>query len=275
MIPENIDIFYLLQIAVKAGSKIVQVYEKDFVIEYKADNSPLTEADRGANDIITGELQNLYPRVPILSEENKEIPYEMRKRWEYLWLIDPLDGTKEFVKRNGEFTVNIALVQKGRPVLGVIYAPVKDTLYFGQEGIGAYKLLKCDKLSNCKDISDVFPYSQKLPLDNSARPFTIVGSRSHMSKETQEFIEKQETAHGRIEILSIGSSLKFCIIAEGKADIYPRFGPTMEWDTAAGQAIVELTDGKVMETEGIQHQGNKSLRYNKESLLNPWFIAQR
>ncbi|MGR3220333.1 MAG: 3'(2'),5'-bisphosphate nucleotidase CysQ [Candidatus Anammoxibacter sp.] len=270
MIPKNINILDVLKIAVNAGENILQVYEKDFTVEFKADNSPLTMADKESDDIITGGLMNLYPEIPLLSEESKEVPYEERKSWEYFWLIDPLDGTKEFVKKNGEFTVNIALIFNGKPLLGVIYVPVKDTLYFGLEGAGSYKLANSKELDNCNNSSDVIAASQKLPIDNASKPYTIVGSRSHMSDETQEFIKKKEAEHGNVEIMSIGSSLKLCMVAEGKADIYPRFGPTMEWDTAAGQAIVVYADGNVLEVEN-----NKSLEYNKENLLNPWFIAGR
>ena len=192
------------------------------------------------------------------------------KNWEYFWLIDPLDGTKEFVKRNGEFTVNIALIFNGSPVLGVIYVPVKDTLYFGSEGLGSYKLTKGENLNGCNNLEEVVKVSQKLPIDNIDRPFTIVGSRSHMSDETREFIEKKEAEHGNVDIMSIGSSLKLCMVAEGKADIYPRFAPTMEWDTGAGHAIVEFANGYVLKAEN-----NEALKYNKENLLNPWFIVGR
>ncbi|MGR3176485.1 MAG: 3'(2'),5'-bisphosphate nucleotidase CysQ [Candidatus Anammoxibacter sp.] len=270
MIPENINIFEVLKIALKAGEEILQVYGKDFSVEYKADNSPLTLADRQSNEVITGGLTKIYPEIPLLSEESKEVPYEERKSWEYFWLIDPLDGTKEFVKKNGEFTVNIALVFNGKPLLGVIYVPVKDTLYFGLEGFGSYKLMNSKKLDNCNNVEDVIAASQKLPISELDKPFTIVGSRSHMSDATREFIERKEAEYGNVDIMSIGSSLKLCMVAEGKADIYPRFGPTMEWDTAAGQAIVEFANGNVLETEN-----NKSLEYNKENLLNPWFIVGR
>lgn len=270
MIPKKIDIIDILQIAVKAGCEILKVYDKNFAVEYKGDKSPLTEADKRSNEIILDKLKSLFPEIPILSEESKEVRYGTRKGWECFWLIDPLDGTKEFVKKNGEFTVNIALVKNGKPVLGVIYVPVKEILYFGQEELGAYKVEKCTNFNEHKNIETVIQFSQKLPIDRAGRPFTIVGSRSHMSEETQEFIKKLETEHGIVEIISIGSSLKLCLVAEGKADIYPRFGPTMEWDTAAGQAIVEISGGKVTKAEN-----NESLEYNKENLLNPWFIVQR
>ena len=270
MIQKKIEIIDILKISVKAGHEILQVYDKDFKVEYKDDKSPLTEADKRSNEIILNELNSLFPEIPILSEESKEIQYNTRKGWECFWLIDPLDGTKEFVKKNGEFTVNIALIRNGKPVLGVIYVPAKEILYFAQEELGAYKVEKCINLDEHRNVETVIQLSQKLPIDIAGKAFTIVGSRSHMSEETLDFIKKLESEHGKAEIISIGSSLKLCLVAEGKADIYPRFGPTMEWDTAAGQAIVEISRGKVTKAEN-----NEPLEYNKENLLNPWFIVQR
>lgn len=270
MIPKEVDLFNILQTAHEAGNVILKIYAKYFEVEFKDDNSPLTKADQKANSVITGNLIKAYPNIPILSEESKAIPYKKRKDWEYFWLIDPLDGTKEFVKKNGEFTVNIALVHKGKPILGIVYVPVKEVLYFGQEVSGAYKLESASILDNCKNMEDVIKNSMKLPLDYPGRSFTVVGSRSHMSNETMDYIRKLEKEHGKIDILSVGSSLKICMVAEGKADVYPRFGPTMEWDTCAGQAVAEFSGCKVFE-----ECENKPLRYNKENLLNPWFIVQR
>lgn len=271
MIPENINLFNLLQVAVNAGKMILKIYEKDFTVEYKEDESPLTEADQQANKVITDELTKLYPEIPILSEESKAAPFETRNKWDYFWLVDPLDGTKEFVKKNGEFTVNIALINKGRPVLGIVYVPVKHVLYFGGQGIGSYKTEDSSLLNNCKTIKDAINISKKLPLEKDAdRPFTVVGSRSHMSDETRDYINDQEKKHGKIDVISIGSSLKLCLVAEGKAEVYPRFAPTMEWDTGAGHAVVEFSGAKVIKAEN-----KEPLEYNKENLLNPWFIAIR
>ncbi len=274
--------------AKEAGDAILEVYNSNFSVEKKEDNSPLTIADKRSHEIITKHISQLtnqkaYITHHILSEEGKDIPYEERKNWEYFWLIDPLDGTKEFIKRNGEFTVNIALIHKGKPVLGVIYAPVLKVFYFAAKGIGSYTLLnKNDVISDTKldmknkeSVEVLKKISQRLPLDerpatasNSSSTITIVASRSHLSKETEDYINSLRQKHREIELISVGSSLKFCLIAEGKADIYPRFAPTMEWDTAAGQAIIEELKGKV-----IDFGAGIPLKYNKENLVNPWFVA--
>ena len=267
---KKIDILKIAQTAIRAGDGILKIYEKDFEVEYKADDSPLTEADKISNEIIIDELNKVFPEIPVLSEESKEVPYEQRKNWGYFWLIDPLDGTKEFVKKNGEFTVNIALIHGSKPVLGVIAVPVKGTLYFGIEGVGSFKSSMGPEILKYNEQSQLIENSEKLPVVSSPRPYTIVGSRSHMSDETQEFIAKKKKEHGNVDILSIGSSLKLCMVAEGRADIYPRFGPTMEWDTGAGHAIATASGAKVFEpVEG------KPLLYNKENLLNPWFVVER
>jgi len=207
--------------------------------------------------------------VPILSEEGKEIPYDERIKWEYFWLVDPLDGTKEFIKRNGEFTVNIALIHKHKPVLGIIYIPVKDVFYFATINFGAYKLENSGILTENLSIEELIDKSQKLPLNsNDKTTLTVIGSRSHTSEEFTEFVKQLNQKHENVEFISSGSSLKLCLVAEGKADVYPRFGPTMEWDTAAGQAIVEQAKGTVMEAET-----NEPLNYNKSNLLNPFFIV--
>jgi 3'(2'), 5'-bisphosphate nucleotidase len=209
----QIDIQDVIAIAKEAGDAIMQVYKQDFEVEYKQDNSPLTLADKNANDIIEDGLNQLSVNFPILSEEGDDIPYEDRKHWEYFWLVDPLDGTKEFVKKNGEFTVNIALIHKDTPVLGVVYAPALDMCYWAKKGKGAFK------------------DGQKLPIKtvHQRNTYKIVASRSHMSDETQAFIDAIDTQKEK-ELISIGSSLKICLVAEGEADIYPRLGPTMEWD---------------------------------------------
>jgi len=239
-------------IAREAGSAIMEIYQKDFSVEFKDDNSPLTEADIVSNRIICSGLEKQYPHIPILSEENQEILYSVRKEWDYYWCIDPIDGTKEFIKKNGEFTINIGLLYKGRPVLGVVYAPFLNEMYDAKKGFGAYK------------------NGKKLPLKVNVNPkkkLTVVASKSHLSKETQDFIDTLDTEE--IEQVSKGSSLKICMVAEGVADIYPRLAPTMEWDTAAAHAII-LEVGKEM----IRYVDRKPLIYNKENLLNPWFIVR-
>ncbi|MCF6330693.1 MAG: 3'(2'),5'-bisphosphate nucleotidase CysQ [Sulfurimonas sp.] len=247
---DKIDIEDIKSIALDAGNLIMEIYNKDFTIEYKDDKSPLTEADIKSNELICKALKKLYPTIPIMSEENKEVNYEIRKDWEYYWCIDPIDGTKEFIKKNDEFTINIALVHKGIPVLGVVYAPALELMYCSKQGHGAYK-------------NDV-----KLPINREDDTFVIVASKSHMSNETQTFVDEIKTDKVK-ELISMGSSLKLCLVAEGKADIYPRLAPTMEWDTAAAHAIV-LESGKKV----LQYDENKSVLYNKENLLNPFFVVK-
>ena len=242
----------VVSVAKKAGNAIMRIYKKDFSIEYKDDKSPLTEADTKANEIICSSLEKLYPSIPIMSEENKQADYEERKEWGYYWCIDPLDGTKEFVKKNGEFTVNIALIHKDTPVLGVVYAPVLGDMYSAKKGEGAFK------------------NDEKLPLQVNTNPkekLFVVVSKSHLSQETQEFIDSLDTK--TVQQVSKGSSLKLCMVAEGVADIYPRLAPTMEWDTAAADAIVREA-GKMT----YQLKNNQPLIYNKENLLNPWFVVR-
>jgi len=259
--------------AKRAGEAILDVYDSDFEVEQKDDKSPLTLADKESNEIIENVLEQTVTvnnsTVPILSEEGKEISYEDRKKWEYFWLVDPLDGTKEFVKRNGEFTVNIALIHKHKPVLGIIYIPVKDVFYFAAVNFGTYKLENSEILTDDLSIEELLDKSQKLPLDNNNKTsFTVIGSRSHTSEEFSEFMKRLNEKYENVEFISSGSSLKLCLVAEGKADVYPRFGPTKEWDTAAGQAIVEQAEGTVIDT-----QTNEPLSYNKSNLLNPFFIV--
>ena len=259
--------------AKRAGEAILEVYDSDFAVEQKDDKSPLTLADKRSHEIIEKVLEQTVTvnnsTVPILSEEGKEIPYDERIKWEYFWLVDPLDGTKEFIKRNGEFTVNIALIHKHKPVLGIIYIPVKDVFYFAAINFGAYKLENSGILTENLSIEELIDKSQKLPLNsNDKTTLTVIGSRSHTSEEFTEFVKQLNQKHENVEFISSGSSLKLCLVAEGKADVYPRFGPTMEWDTAAGQAIVEQAKGTVMEAET-----NEPLNYNKSNLLNPFFIV--
>lgn len=266
---KNILIF-AVRAAIEAGAKIMNVYtdpEADFEIEKKADNSPLTIADRKAHEVITGILAET--NIPVLSEEGKKLPYETRKNWNKLWIVDPLDGTKEFIKKNGEFTVNIAYVVNGTPQAGVIYIPVKEELYIADCEYGSYKLSGIKSVSENDTIDSLIEKGVKLPVKENRDEFVIVASRSHLSPETEEFIEMMKSQHASVQTVSKGSSLKLCLIAEGKADVYPRFAPTMEWDTAAGHAIIRAAGKEVYHTDGTT-----PLSYNKEDLLNPWFIAK-
>ncbi|MDG1278230.1 MAG: 3'(2'),5'-bisphosphate nucleotidase CysQ [Algoriphagus sp.] len=236
--------------ALAAGKEILSVYySEDLGVEIKSDDSPLTKADQAAHKCIVGSLEQTD--FPILSEEGKTIPYEIRKDWEYFWMVDPLDGTKEFIKKNGEFTVNIALIHDGQPIMGVVYAPVLDLMYWGNKKEGAWK-----QEGNGGIV--------KLEKPESTEVKTIVASRSHLSPETQEFIDQ----YPGVEVISMGSSLKFMLVAEGKAQLYPRFAPTMEWDTAAAQAIVEASNFKV-----VSYPDMLELVYNKTSLLNQNFLV--
>lgn len=254
--------------AIRAGWKILDIYNnEDFNVEFKKDNSPLTIADKAAHEIIAKELNNTD--IPVLSEEGKHQDYAERKNWDYLWVVDPLDGTKEFIKRNGEFTVNIALIHEQKAVMGVIYSPVLKTLYFNFLNGDTYMVNDVQTDDTKGDIvEEVLAKKLKIPRQMS-RNYSVVASRSHLSDETKAFIDKLKTKYADIEIVSMGSSLKLCLIADGSADIYPRFAPTMEWDTAAGHAIVKGAGGNV-----INHETNKEVIYNKENLLNPWFIAE-
>ncbi|HZG73363.1 MAG TPA: 3'(2'),5'-bisphosphate nucleotidase CysQ [Chondromyces sp.] len=265
----SINLLDITVLSMKAGQKIMEVYQSDFAVESKEDQSPLTLADQQSHEVIVSELQRLYPEIPVLSEEGKRLPYEERKDWEYLWIVDPLDGTKEFVKRNGEFTVNIALVHHGYPVVGVIYAPVLDIAYVAKEGLGAFKAENLNGKTFSSE-EEFLRYSQKLNAGELNEEISVMASRSHMSAETEEYIGQLKETYGEARLTSAGSSLKLCLVAEGKADVYPRFAPTMEWDTAAGQAIVEQAGGQVLRTDSQER-----LSYNKENLLNPWFIAKK
>ncbi len=265
----------LLAVAIKtailAGKEITGVYANEIAVEIKDDKSPLTEADKRSHLKIMEGLKETM--LPVLSEEGKMIPFEERNKWKLFWMVDPLDGTKEFIKRNGEFTVNIALIKGNTPVAGVIYAPIINSLYFGAEGMGSYKI-EADydylmHLALSQNITDKFiSVAQKLPIKNEDRKYTVVASRSHMSEETQEFIEELRKKHGDLDLISKGSSLKLCLVAEGSADVYPRFAPTMEWDTAAGQAIALYAGYSV-----VNPTESTPIVYNKTDLLNPWFVV--
>ncbi|MDJ0656282.1 MAG: 3'(2'),5'-bisphosphate nucleotidase CysQ [Xanthomonadales bacterium] len=242
----------VLDICGVAGSRILEIYDTEFEVETKDDQSPLTQADLASHRVIVDGLRELTPGTPILSEESREIPWAERSQWTEYWLVDPLDGTKEFVKRNGEFTVNVALIRDGWPVLGVVLAPVLGDAYFAAEGLGAFRRSGDEdpEMIRCR-----FP---------AHSPVTVAGSRSHAGERLQGFLSRI----GTHELVSMGSSLKFCLVADGRADLYVRLGPTSEWDTAAAQAVVEQAGGRVTNT------AMQRLRYNaKESLLNPEFLV--
>ncbi len=260
-----------IQAALDAGQEIMKIYSdpnSDFNVERKADNSPLTIADKAAHLRI---VDILSPSgVYILSEEGRDHSYGERSQHSTLWIVDPLDGTKEFIKRNGEFTVNIALVTNGTPVAGVVYLPVKQILYFASAQIGSYKLEGISAENSLDTVEEYISKSQKLPLATSRDKYTIVASRSHLSPETQEFIDQLTEQHGQVECISQGSSIKLVLVAEGSADIYPRFAPTCEWDTAAGDAVARCAGAEV-----VRKDDQKPLMYNKEDLLNPHFIVRK
>lgn len=242
----------IVDIAKQAGDAIMTVYHSDdFNVELKNDNSPLTKADIAANDVIVAALEQLTPDIPILSEESAKVPYEERKAWSTFWLVDPLDGTKEFIKRNGEFTVNIALIKDGQPVLGVVVAPVLQRSYFAAKGVGAFKQQGNE------------PAKQIQTADHQGQQLKVVASRSHAGPDLQGFLDNL----GDHDVVSMGSSLKLCLIAEGAAHLYPRLGPTMEWDTAAADAIVRIAGGQVTKLD------KTPLQYNKPDLLNPYFMV--
>lgn len=262
----NKNLAIAIQASVKAGEAIMEVYNTEFDVEIKDDKSPLTMADKKANDIINSFLKPT--QIPIISEENKQIDYEVRKSWETCWIVDPVDGTKEFIKRNGEFTVNIALVNNGKPLIGVIYVPVSKIIYLAD--VTKNEAYKAELETHDASVEDIKTLMKPLQPKVKNNHIEVVGSRSHMSDETLNFVSELENNGNRVSIVSKGSSLKFCLVAEGNADIYPRFAPTMEWDTAAGQAICNAVGVKV-----ISEETKKSLAYNKENLLNPWFIVSQ
>lgn len=253
--------------ALQGGKEILEVYNSDFAVEHKDDKSPLTEADKRAHNKIVEVLEDT--NLPLLSEEGKDIPYEERSEWDEFWMVDPLDGTKEFVKRNGEFTVNIALIMGRFSYAGVIYVPVKNTLYFGMDGFGAYKVENVPAEGKMQDIDEWVAAGTPLPMARPEGPIRVVGSRSHMNEDTEKFVGALEKKYGAVEIVSMGSSLKICLVAEGSADVYPRLAPTMEWDTAAGQAIATAAGMEVLNAKT-----KMDLLYNKENLLNDWFLVK-
>jgi 3'(2'), 5'-bisphosphate nucleotidase len=302
----------VIDAALRAGDAILRIYERDFDVARKADESPLTEADKAAHHIIVDALADTG--LPVLSEESEEVSYEKRRSWSRFWRVDPLDGTKEFIKKNGEFTVNIALIENGRPVLGVVYAPVLQTVYYGvQADNGEHGAWRADNCAG-KPVSEIFNSAISLPLSSDLCPpssdLRVVASRSHCNEETKTFIADLEEAYGAVELVSSGSSLKLCMAAEGSADIYPRIAPTMEWDTAAAQAVVEAAGGRVVKYDAavpaatyLTHDAGSrersdcngegssrhapcamphapcpvlhALCYNKPDLLNPHFVVSR
>lgn len=242
----------VIALAKQAGRRILDIYGTDFQVDIKEDDSPLTQADLAANDCLVNGLTGLKPRHPVISEESVSVPFSERSAWKSCWVIDPLDGTKEFIKRNGEFTVNVALIFEQEPVLGVVYAPVPGLCYFAAEGCGAYK-----------QIGDQTPTAIRVK-ERLNSHVTVVGSRSHQTVPLMLFLSRL----GEHELTSMGSSLKLCLVAEGSADLYPRIGPTSEWDTAAAHCIVKEAGGRVTDLQG------QELRYNaRESFLNPYFLA--
>ncbi|MCB9034933.1 MAG: 3'(2'),5'-bisphosphate nucleotidase CysQ [Chitinophagales bacterium] len=247
----------IIAIANQAGKEILNIYHKDFSIEYKDDKSPLTEADKVSNQIIVDGLKNLTPNIPIISEENKLIDFETRKTWQQCWLVDPIDGTKEFIKKNGEFTINIALIENHEPILSVLFVPAQNKMFYAQKNKGAF-LIENNQ-------------TKQLHIRNLAEDgvLKIVGSRSHQTPELLAYVDEQKQNYSNVEFVAAGSSLKFCLIAEGIADVYPRLGPTMEWDTGAGQLIATEAGAEVLVFETKQ-----VLQYNRANLLNPYFIVK-
>lgn len=254
----NIDIAIIKKIAQEAGEAIMEIYNSDFAVEVKEDKSPLTVADKASNEVIVNSLQSHYPSIPIISEENKLTSYNERKGWNYCWVVDPLDGTKEFINRNGEFTVNIALLKGNEPVLGVVYVPAQAKTYFAKKGEGAFLI--------DGEASPIRLTVRKLANDGVLK---VVGSRSHNSPEVDAYVNQLKEKFPRVEFVAAGSSLKFCLVAEGKADVYPRLAPTMEWDTCAGQVVATEAGAEVLRYPELTPLG-----YNKENLLNPYFIVR-
>jgi 3'(2'), 5'-bisphosphate nucleotidase len=270
---ENIE--RAVKAALDAGAAILEIYEQDFEVEYKADASPLTSADKASHAIIVEALEQTP--YPVLSEESAKVDYEERRNWDTYWLVDPIDGTKEFIKKNGEFTVNIALIENGKPVMGVVYVPVKDTLYIGSSA-GAGKVVDCVG----REASELISSAEKIAVSGTPKgALKVVASKSHCNDETLQFIEELEEEFGAAKRVSRGSSLKLCMIAEGSADIYPRIAPTMEWDTAAAHAVVSAAGGRVFEYADAMSASSyrtqstliSDVPYNKENLLNPYFVV--
>ena len=257
MLPNNKLLLDVCNVSIEAGKEILNFYNNDIEVTHKEDLSPLTKADLASNKIILESLTKLNSNIPILSEESL-VDWSIRKNWKKYWLVDPLDGTKEFIKKNGEFTVNIALIEDNNPILGVVYVPAKSLLYLAEKNKGSFKTNTKDKLENFEGIQKIIVSSQ------TNRP-RVIGSRSHSNATFDNWVKEK---FPKAEIVQAGSSLKFCLIAEGEADIYPRFGPTSEWDIAAGHMIVDEAGGKIRTFQ------NNSIKYNtKENIINPEFYA--
>lgn len=255
--------------ALKAGDEILRIYNTDFDVETKSDNTPVTIADKASGKCIASVLTE--SGIPVISEEEEIEDYAVRKSWNQVWIVDPLDGTKEYVKRNGEFAVNIALVEEKLPVIGVIYIPVTRDIYFAAKGLGSFKITQHDLIYELtrKNIADhIFEFAKKLPLQKPPISYTVVASRSHLSREVNERINELRRLYGQVDIISVGSSIKQCWVAEGRAHEYPRFGTTMEWDTAAGQCILEQAGSAL-----VDYETRKPMVYNKENMKNSFFIA--
>jgi len=249
--------------ALKAGEEILRIYETDFYVETKSDKTPVTIADKTSGQIIGRMLESTG--IAVISEEETLADYQQRQHWQQVWIVDPLDGTKEFVKRNGEFAVNIALVKDQKSVLGVIYAPVLKELYFASDA-GSFKSLAVHGQSN---VETLMSEAVKLPSNKLPKDYTVVASRSHLSREINDYIARLKQLYGTINVVNTGSSIKQCWVADGLAHEYPRFGTTMEWDTAAGQCILEQAGGALLDLESQQ-----PLSYNKENMQNPYFVAK-
>ena len=257
MIPNNKLLLDVCNVAIEAGKEILNFYNNEIEVTHKQDLSPLTKADLASNKIILESLTKLNSNIPILSEESL-VDWSIRKNWKKYWLVDPLDGTKEFIKKNGEFTVNIALIEGNNPILGVVYVPAKSLLYLAEKNKGSFKTNTKDKLENFEGI-------QKILVSSQTKRARVIGSRSHSNATFDNWVKEK---FPNAEIVQAGSSLKFCLIAEGEADIYPRFGPTSEWDIAAGHMIVDEAGGKIRTFQ------DDSIKYNtKENIINPEFYA--
>ncbi|QZE12773.1 3'(2'),5'-bisphosphate nucleotidase CysQ [Halosquirtibacter laminarini] len=255
-----------MQAALRGGKEIHKIYRRnDLEVDYKEDHSPVTIADKKASEVICDILS--LTNIPVLSEEEQFPSYQERKDWDYLWIIDPLDGTKEFIKRNNDFTVNIALVHRGRPVLGIIYIPIADILYYGNIDEGAYMCKNAHKM----DPEEILQKAISIPTTTLRDKYTVVGSKSHMNEDTRKFFDQviQERGEENTQIIHCGSSIKMCMVAEGKADIYPRCSNIMEWDIAAGHAICEAAGCIVTKFDG------SPLEYNKKEFKQPWFVVKR
>ena len=259
-----------IEAAFKAGEEILKIYSTDFYVETKSDNTPVTLADRTSGECISKILA--ASNIPIISEEEEILDYTIRKTWPQVWIVDPLDGTKEYVKRNGEFAVNIALVENNKPVIGIIYAPVLKDIYFAYHNGGSYKITQHDMIRELtkKNLSEhLFEFAKKLPSQKLPKTYTVVGSRSHLSRDINEHVDKLRNLYGDVDMISVGSSIKQCWVAEGKAHEYLRYGTTMEWDTAAGQCILEEAGCQLIDLET-----NRPMLYNREDMHNNYFIAR-